>query len=688
MDLQEGDELNLDRGALIEVGERIGSTVTDLAPLRETVRQHGSGADANLSPSSANGPVSRALPSSISRTERPPKPLSAVLGNSQGPIGRARLPNKSPFEQRQQQHGFGQQLSDVNPRKRRRLEENGQENNLRYIPGKDDLPSSRNPLPRNTFTYPGQRVGITSSALKPKATASVPFSDASTAIEEPLVHAGRYRSSEVNDGPERVQKPPPTVQPRPALMSSHQSLAIRNEQTREQREPKYATMESSSVVPNDVHRTRLKFSKKVLRPKLMYRTLLPSETQSIGGDISTKSCLETNVREKRRERNRRRHDLSAMFESSPDSQGVTCDAEAPMPTCRAPVKSPVPLQTILVSSSPENNTTMRSPTPTIMSEAEDHRSRVNQMENCGRATVFGGDVNPCILSSQDDTSQANARSDSPMQLKPPSQRDILSACTSQEVALSSKPDTALKGIVLATSRPGSPSSSKLAVLDDQMLSQQEEWWQEQLKQADQSRSQAQQPPEHGGEEYLEPLVEALPQPSEGEGLPQSVSPFLARTPLPRPFRRVVSENDSPKKLAIDHDDLLRVLDDASQSQAKLRDLSGRRENSGHPSKTPGKLQKSKSLSEIREKTSTNVQLTTDLARIDEEEVDAEDLDRGPWTANEAWDLFAWWPNNRNKPGYAIPGLPESTEDSMQKADGTDAPPSAAFQGFTSAINVL
>ena len=95
-ELQDGAELKLDKGVLVDVGERIGETLTDLAPLLEKRRpESGSSLPHPLRP------ISLAVTSRIatSITQARPKSLSDVLGISQGPIGRARFPNQSPYEQ-------------------------------------------------------------------------------------------------------------------------------------------------------------------------------------------------------------------------------------------------------------------------------------------------------------------------------------------------------------------------------------------------------------------------------------------------------------------------------------------------------------------------------------------------------------------------------------------------------------
>jgi hypothetical protein len=96
-DLQDGTELKLDKGVLVDVGERIGETQTDLAPLLEKRRP-----EKESSPQRPPlRPVSLAASSrsALGHSQARPKSLSDVLGLSQGPIGRARFPARSPYEQ-------------------------------------------------------------------------------------------------------------------------------------------------------------------------------------------------------------------------------------------------------------------------------------------------------------------------------------------------------------------------------------------------------------------------------------------------------------------------------------------------------------------------------------------------------------------------------------------------------------
>lgn len=90
--LQDGDELELDKGVLIQVGDSIGTTVQDISGLFEKRKK--------TRPDTPGGPVNttRLLPVQLSQLR--PKSLNALLGTPKGPLGRATVPFKSPCQLR------------------------------------------------------------------------------------------------------------------------------------------------------------------------------------------------------------------------------------------------------------------------------------------------------------------------------------------------------------------------------------------------------------------------------------------------------------------------------------------------------------------------------------------------------------------------------------------------------------
>lgn len=101
--IQDGDELQLDKGVLIQVGEATGKMDQDISGLFEKRRAKEAETEGS---SPARGPVTQTAQSSTTRgsTTAPsqlrPKTLNALLGTPKGRIGRATLPEKSPFEER------------------------------------------------------------------------------------------------------------------------------------------------------------------------------------------------------------------------------------------------------------------------------------------------------------------------------------------------------------------------------------------------------------------------------------------------------------------------------------------------------------------------------------------------------------------------------------------------------------
>ncbi|KAH0846666.1 hypothetical protein AYO21_08067 [Fonsecaea monophora] len=108
----EGVEIQLDRGVMVEVGERLGETQTDLAPILERARPE------KPTPLPRQTTASATRPLSTGPSQRP-KSLLEVLGPSQGRPGRARLPAHSPYEQRRSANRVGLVGS---PQKKQRLD--------------------------------------------------------------------------------------------------------------------------------------------------------------------------------------------------------------------------------------------------------------------------------------------------------------------------------------------------------------------------------------------------------------------------------------------------------------------------------------------------------------------------------------------------------------------------------------
>ncbi|KAL9583467.1 MAG: hypothetical protein Q9203_005077, partial [Teloschistes exilis] len=132
--IQDGEELELEKGVLVQVGEEVERTETDLTELLEKRKAKpvpsGERSSAQNAPGithfiSRNQPsdtihraVERLAPTQASQLR--PKSLNALLGKHRGPVGRASLPTKSPADQRREKENHCVD-GDARSPKRRRL---------------------------------------------------------------------------------------------------------------------------------------------------------------------------------------------------------------------------------------------------------------------------------------------------------------------------------------------------------------------------------------------------------------------------------------------------------------------------------------------------------------------------------------------------------------------------------------
>ena len=117
--LQDGDEFQLDRGVLIQVGEATGSMEQDLTALLEKRKK---APEITTCEEISYQPVAIAVasPAATVPSQIRPKPLTAVLGPRRGRTGRAALPTKSPHELRLENENST--WNQDRPPKRQRIE--------------------------------------------------------------------------------------------------------------------------------------------------------------------------------------------------------------------------------------------------------------------------------------------------------------------------------------------------------------------------------------------------------------------------------------------------------------------------------------------------------------------------------------------------------------------------------------
>ncbi|KAF1942793.1 hypothetical protein EJ02DRAFT_453886 [Clathrospora elynae] len=115
-ELQEGDELNLNNGALVEVAEAMGITQTDLKPLFEKKTIDPPPARTAASQTRPFQRPSSVAPSNLQGKESQlrHKSLNTLLGTPKGPIGKAQ-PMRSPYEARKEKEN--EQVEDRKPKR-------------------------------------------------------------------------------------------------------------------------------------------------------------------------------------------------------------------------------------------------------------------------------------------------------------------------------------------------------------------------------------------------------------------------------------------------------------------------------------------------------------------------------------------------------------------------------------------
>ena len=117
--VQDGAELRLDKGVLVEVGEATGTTEQDLTELLEKARPVLGRSIGDASARSKHSPIPKS--SMVPLAQLRPKSLNALLGTPRGAYGRAVLPAKSPFESRTPD--FDRSQENQRPPKRPRLDD-------------------------------------------------------------------------------------------------------------------------------------------------------------------------------------------------------------------------------------------------------------------------------------------------------------------------------------------------------------------------------------------------------------------------------------------------------------------------------------------------------------------------------------------------------------------------------------
>jgi hypothetical protein len=168
-ELQEGEELSLDRGVMVEVAEPVGTTQTDLTPLfGKKTREQPKEPPTRPTPSATVRPFQR--PSSVAPTtaqrtgtQLRHKSLNTLLGTPKGPVGKA-VPRKSPYDERKRQE---KEDSEVENRAAKRQKTAQRPGGWRASsPAQEESPTGK-PLPLWARTADAKNARVKASTPQP-----------------------------------------------------------------------------------------------------------------------------------------------------------------------------------------------------------------------------------------------------------------------------------------------------------------------------------------------------------------------------------------------------------------------------------------------------------------------------------------------------------------------------------------
>ncbi|KAL2013714.1 hypothetical protein VTN00DRAFT_1239 [Thermoascus crustaceus] len=300
-EIQDGDELELDKGVLIQVGECMETTQSDISGLFEKKRQSQGSPPQKTAvppPSRASTPRSSGV---VSQT--PLKSLNDLLGIKKTPIGRSITP-ASPYKQWHQRAQAVEKEQFERPAKRQRqlppediLHGKNPNERIRSRPPVIDLeestasarPAKQSPAPkvrsekhednaRSSFKVPSvpatERTRSRPSVIDLEESApSVPLAKS---VSEPRVR------SEKNENSAGPSSKVPSV---PVTSSDHsQSRQPEKQKGSSDPVPSLTPGSNARAIASEKPINALRISSEKPRKKLMYRALLPADTASTHQD--------------------------------------------------------------------------------------------------------------------------------------------------------------------------------------------------------------------------------------------------------------------------------------------------------------------------------------------------------------------------------------------------------------------
>lgn len=243
--IQDGDELELDKGVLIQVGESMEKTETDLTPLFET-RKASQASPSRPQPQSSQ--PKRVPARSAAASSQSSRSLNDLLGIKRTPVGRLR----SPYEQR---HATPRQVEDP-----------GVSKQARPVPSS---PEYKGPEKRPAV------IDLSEPTLVNKPAATVQTAPAQPTVQAPVRKTRKIRSPYTEPNPSRSA---------PRSLSTSQNVTTKPDQKSYSFSGNPQPPDSSPAFPSNsapsARKNTLQLSKSKPRKKMMYRALLPGQAKA------------------------------------------------------------------------------------------------------------------------------------------------------------------------------------------------------------------------------------------------------------------------------------------------------------------------------------------------------------------------------------------------------------------------
>ena len=292
--IQDGDELQLDKGILIQIGEATGQTNQDISGLFEK-RKTAPVASEDEPPARARQAPAPAPTGARATQTAPsqlmPRTLNSVLGTPKGQLGRAALPTKSPFELRHPE-GIENEVEERAP-KRQRVSYPDKRNALSYPTLPSKAPSKKTQTEAEPFhqaiecseidpNLEEAAEGKRKSAKKPipRKTITQPQKEYDRSAGNPQV---KVTSRERNIGHAMKKASSPKIRSQGRDVDPSEVINVDSSGEGELQED---PMSQGS---------RLRIAKTKPRKKLMYKDLLPRVNQNTGD--SPKNAGSVNAKE-------------------------------------------------------------------------------------------------------------------------------------------------------------------------------------------------------------------------------------------------------------------------------------------------------------------------------------------------------------------------------------------------------